>query len=153
MVSTNTPVVIVQAETPVSGTAYPAPVPEVNETAPEQPTAYPGPAGEVPAATPFPTAYVPPVTRESFQMATMTPTDTGQGDSYPLETGDNGASGEDEALPRLWLYIGFGLALLALLLGLLAMLRVGQKASGAVQSGALPPAAFDDEQEPADESE
>jgi len=127
--ATNTPLVVAQVGTPISGSAYPGPVSD--ELTPGMPAAYPGPANDPPTAVPFPTDYVPPATHQSFQMATMTPTQIGEKDAYPVENGEDSLSGDGEAAPRLWLYVGFFLALLALAVGLMVMVRVGQKTSSA----------------------
>ncbi len=96
-------------EVPESG--YPVP----QEADQPPPTGYPAGVAE-PDFTPFPEGYVPPPTQRSSQLATMTPEW-----SFPLPGSET--AGQGNSNPRLWLYCGFGLSVLLLLLGLMAMLR------------------------------
>jgi hypothetical protein len=91
--------------------SYPAP----DDAGQPPPTGYPAGFAE-PFSTPFPEGYVPPPTERPSQLATMTPEW-----SYPLP--GHATAGQGDSNPRLWLYCGFGLSVVLLLLGLMAMLR------------------------------
>jgi hypothetical protein len=108
------------AAVPTAAPVEPTEVPESGYPVPQDadqppPTGYPAGFAE-PSSTPFPAGYVPPPTPWSSQLATMTPEW-----SYPLP--GHPTSGGGDSSPRLWLYCGFGLSVLLLLLGLMAMLR------------------------------
>jgi hypothetical protein len=82
-------------------------------------TAYPVERLSTPARTPLPTAYVPPLSRHSSQIATMTPIGAAGSASDP------GAFGPGTN-PRIWLYAGFVGSALILIVGLAAMVRRNQ---------------------------
>ena len=94
-----TPQAVVQVEG--TATAYPGPLPSLPADTP-QATIYPPPIA-TPQATLLPTAYQPPASGQTFQMATMTPSPS------QLDTDEEGAK-----VPRLWMYAGFFLTLLLL---------------------------------------
>jgi hypothetical protein len=114
--TTGSSIAVVPTVAPVELTEVPEsgyPVPQDVDQPP--PTGYPAGFAE-PFSTPFPAGYVPPPTPWSSQLATMTPEW-----SYPLP--GHQTAGQGDSNPRLWLYCGFGLSVLLLLLGLMAMLR------------------------------
>jgi len=95
------------------------------ETNPTTQSGYPPPP-TIPSITPLSTDYVPPPTvrawRGPLQLATMTPSPTA-----PLPAADAESTPPADTSPRLWLYLGFGLSLLILVVGVLGMLRYGPR--------------------------
>ncbi len=85
-------------------------------------TGYPAPQGFTsplfPTSTPFPPDYVPPPTSRLLQIVTMTPP-AGGGLPAGYETVP------EESAPRVWLVVGFLLALVVLIAGLVGLVRTG----------------------------
>ena len=102
---------------------------------------------------PFPADYVPPPTVRPAQLVTMTPFPH----AYPSAPGGEAPQSPDSS-PRLALYLGFGLSLLVLIAGLIALSRLSTRETiSSVQLGGSgwlapsPPDQDDGEIEPLDD--